>query len=102
MGSRSAANGDIKIMLPKDKLKEILAKSSLTEVQQLELLEAFGAGDEQTLFDICNLLESNPTLIDELYNNLKAKKEALQLNDQKHWEEIIKKESQLLETLSNT
>lgn len=80
-----------------EKIRALLAHSSLTDTEAREFLSLLLYHDKEGLDEICALFEEDATWIEWLYDNYRAKKDAFASGDDKRLEEILQEETKMFE-----
>jgi hypothetical protein len=83
----------------KQTIKDLIAKSSLGVKEQDELVSFFALASENELAPVAALFSENLSLVEMIYKNYKAKKEAIASGDKGAWSKIVQEEEQQLNSL---
>lgn len=75
------------------KIKSLIRSSKLSFQEIDDLVDFVERLDEKSLVTLIELFEKRPSWILKFYQNIKAKKTALNTKDKKAWNEIIEKEN---------
>jgi hypothetical protein len=84
-----------------DSIKKIVSQSSLSLVDQLELITLFAKADNSNQSEILQLITSDNSWVERLYENYKAKESAFSVRDKKAWQSILKVEEQQLNLIGD-
>ena len=74
------------------KIKSLVRSSNLSFQEIDDLVEFLSQIDEKSMVTLIELFEKNPSWILIFYQNIQAKKSALNTKDKKTWNKIVEKE----------
>ncbi len=81
-------------------IKLVKHSGQLSEPELVEFTAALLWADDQELSSVLRFISQYPYSIRWLFENLKAKQEALKFQDQNAWDQILKQEVAWMESLS--
>lgn len=82
-----------------EKIKVLLATSSLSKEDQAQFLVALGLAADERLADMAKLFEEDSSLIPVVYENYKAKFQAISHEDSAAWDKVVEDEQKQLEAI---
>lgn len=83
------------------RLKTLLATSTISADDQNELLSFFAATEKDDLVAAVDLFSAEPAWIEKVSQNLKAKQKAISSRDRNLWNEIVQGEAKELQALED-
>ena len=82
-----------------EKIKNLIAESNLELSDQIMLTELFSKTEDNKLEEVVELFSSNPSWIEKINENYKAKHEAMTTGDSELWKKIVEEEEKQLENV---
>jgi hypothetical protein len=81
-----------------EKIKQIIANSTISEADQIEFIESCEGVIDDQLELLVDLFIESPEWIGKVIENLKEKKDAAHQRNMKSWEDVISSEVSYLES----
>jgi hypothetical protein len=81
------------------KIKDLILKSSISTLDQTSLIELFSRANDSDLENVADLFSKNPTWIEKISENYKAKQATFATGNSELWKKIIETEEKQLEEI---